>query len=783
MNIKNALFQNSKMSSNPSLILIDSRLGPIYERIVKERPTEPMCFQIEEMMEAIRREYRLLLSQRNALERQLEEESKSAKETRIKFKSNLSLIQQNLNKCMSNSDNLAKSSTQLSVNFAQITNRLDSATTIVNRANSLSNSIQHIKMYNKYEKLEEVIKALEESGYPVDNISKMAEDVARLTKITDTISKQGCVANAVKNLKEHAQKLVEGLSQKISNSTDPHELHDYMKALMMLSPDDKPLNKYIEGTVFFNSVEGAQLMYSYEYLSEGISGIKKRYEDLCHFVSEKSVTLFHDVDIIFERPAQVKSTILMQVCTRLFSVFVDSVLQNVCTKNPDQFCPMLMYFYETTSKTFKEIYSIENQQIASNPTTFLDAVFMNHQRQYGQYEISRLRSDLSSHVDPSLEKLERVYKQTGLSVLFKKQDEIINPFDVFNDEIPHEVLSASKEALVRCYYLSPPEVLSKDFTELMSIFLEGSFNKYLTGVIKACSFSLTQTKKSENIGRFIKLITLINSNVLSLEDAYKNTLKAILQPLSIVHNNFIKLKEQLISTLEAETTTGLQNCIDLASNNAKDLLTSKQRRQDYTPGQSSLNMQSTPTSSATSFLSSLGGALSKKKSSSNLLSPNDSSSSMGQSLTSPETTEACRQFSSFIRKIVNEVNAQMYGENKDSFLMQLGKSLFKVIFDHLCQYKYNFQGSRVLMVDVAEYQTVLDLFEVESVSKRMMDLATTSLLMTTNVENLTDVVRGQSLSKRAVRLSKRMLPLRNDSKDIDIENLFPSNSNSTRIRM
>ncbi|KAK8894067.1 Exocyst complex component 5 [Tritrichomonas musculus] len=763
------------MSSNPSLILIDSKLGPIYENIVKKRPTEPTYFQIEEMRGVIQKEYDILLGQRKALENKLAEESKSAKKTRVKFRSNLLLVKENLNKCLTNSDSLAKSSTQLSVNFAQITNRLDSATTIVNRANSLSKAIQHIKMYNENEKLEDVINALKESGYPVENISKMAEDVAKLCKITDTIAKQGCVSTAVANLHEHAKKLVEALTPLISNSTDPHELHDYMRALMMLSPDDRPLNKYIEGTVFFNSVQGADLQYSDEFLSEGINSIKSRYEDLCNFVSDQCATLFRDVDIIFDRPAQVKHTLLMQICSRLFSVFVDSVLQYISQSRTDEFCPMLMYFYETTSNTFKNIWAIENQQFASSPSTYLDAIFMKHQRLYGQFEISRLKADLYSYVNPSLEKLERVYKQTGISVLFKKQEEIVNPFDVFNDEIPHEVLSASKEALVRCYYLSPPEQLSNEFTELMSIFLEGSFNKYLTGVIKACSFSLVQSKKEENIGRFIKLITLINSNVLSLEDAYKNTLKAILQPLSIVHNNFIKLKEQLISVLESETTIGLQNCIDLASIRAKEILSNKQKRQDYTPGQTTVNVQATPSTGPVGFLSQFTASLTKKKSSSNLSSSSNDSSNMMEPamMGSPETTDACRHFSSFVRKIVNEVNAQMYGDNKESFLMQLGKSLFKVIFEHLCQYRYNFYGSRVLMVDVAEYQTVLDLFEVESVSKRMMDLATTSLLMTTNAQNLTDVVRGQSLSRRAIKLSRKMLPLRTDAKEIDIDNIIP----------
>ena len=53
-----------------------------------------------------------------------------------------------------------------------------------------------------------------------------------------------------------------------------------------------------------------------------------------------------------------------------------------------------------------------------------------------------------------------------------------------------------------------------------------------------------------------------------------------------------------------------------------------------------------------------------------------------------------------------------------------------------------------------------------------MDLAKTALLMSTKVENLKDVISNQPLTKRAIKLSKRMLPLRIDSNNIELNSLF-----------
>ncbi|OHS93552.1 hypothetical protein TRFO_11779 [Tritrichomonas foetus] len=718
------------MSADAALILIDSKLGPIYENAVKNRngDTTLTRFEIKEMNDAIIRETLALQEQRRKLADELNEKSAIAIQTRANFGQKLTLIDNKLSSCLDNSKNLAVSSSQLSVDFAQITDRLDNATSIVCRAKSIAQYIADIKIYNDFKNLKDVLIRLENGDFfPIDDISRSAEYVAKLIKIVSITAKQGCIENAAINLKRHSDQLTAQLGEKILNSTDPLELKDYMRSLMALHPGDDTVNNFINGTPFLASQEGIELHYRDEYLYETPYQQKGRYNAFCEFIATQSKILWPKIDIIFERPTQVKHQLLMKIC-HLLGIFVDSILRYHVQRSQETYVQMLAYFYERSLQMFEEIWKIELQQFAQS-STYLDAVFMNHQRAYGNYEISILKKFMSSRVDPALEKLERVQKQTTFSNLFKKADEIINPFNVFNDEVPHEVLSAAKEALLRCSLLSPPEQTLSNFQELISIFLDQSFNKYLIAHIKTCSFYLTQNESSQNIEKFIKLITLVNSNVLSLEDAYKNALKAVLQPHSVVHSMFIKMKEQLITILENETVIGLQNCIDLAITTSKKLLSSKQKRQDFTPTNST---------------------------------------------NSPSITTACSEFCKFVRQIVNDVQIHMFGENSVSFLIFLGKALIDVLIDHLTQYKYNPAGTSVLMEDATEYQACFTSFEIDSIKAKAMDLVNVVHLMKINTNLLVDGIRGTTLTKSAVKLAKRMLVLRTDAKDIiNIESLFP----------
>ena len=714
------------MSADPALILLDSKLGPIYESVAKSR-RDVSAFPIKEMMDAIRVEKQHLLLQRGQIVKELSDIGARSVSTHSQFGRKLDDIERNIKDTLDSTKTLANTASQLSVDFAQITDRLDSATSIVSRAKSISQYISDIQVYNSSSSFEEVMKKLKNNeAFPLSDISKTAEYVAKLIKIVNISVKQGNIENAARNLRKHSDVLVATLTQEISGTDDPQMVRKYMQSLTALAPGDEPINNFISSTPYFTSVDGISLQYCEAFLQETYSNQINHYKALCKFIADQSKMLWGKIDVIFDRPNQVKHQILVKVCTRLLSDFVESILRNVLQENPKMFCQMLHSLYESSLQMFEDIWKIESQKFAVS-STYLDMIFMNHQRKYGELEISNLKEFLSSKVNPPLEKLERVQKQSAFKNMFKKTEDIINPFNVFNDEVPHEVLSSAKEAIVRCALLSPPEQISANLEEIISIFLEHSFNKYLIAHVKTCSFFLNQVDQYQNISNFIKLITLINSNVLSLEDAYKNLLKPILQPLSIVHNKFIKLKEKLIVSLETETVNGLSNCIELATNAARKILASKQKRQDFAP--SNPNVEQT-------------------------------------------STAACREFCKFANEILTDVNQLMFPDNAVNFLSRFVHSLKRVIVDHLLSFKYNNAGSYILMSDAVEYQSLFTKFDIERYTKWAMKFTSVIHLMTVPPYDLQKAIQdGPRLSTSTIKFANQMLKLRNDIKEIDIEGL------------
>lgn len=749
------------MSANPSIILIDSKLGPIYEKIVQERGnTEPTQFQIEKMRAAINAEKTKLLNERQKIEDELEIARKTQQAAKKEFQAQLTGGRlRSAENCLKYSKELSAQCSDLYENFARITDRIDSASTILNRARAVKLYLEDIRIYNTQDNLHKVLNDIDYMAHHEnDSVPKIAENVAKLKKIATVARKHANLEKGARNLDAHADKLIVDLTKLITETDDTEKIHDYIQSKMLLQPDEIVLTQYIDELAIFKNEEAVQYQFAEEFLNEGFRSLQDRYEHLCNYASQECLKLFPDFDIIFDRPVQAKHALLMKVCTHFLQEFVDRTLDYY--ENDQNFCKMLMYLYETTSNMLTLLF--QHQTTTFITATYLDKLFKKFQQKYREYETTNVSRYLANRVQPALIKLEQVYKQTNFMSLFKKSDEIINPFDIFNDEIPHELLSSAKEALVRCFHLSPPEDLSDHFSSLMNSFFETTFYQYLTSVISACSFYLSKLDSpqliAEYIGKFIKLVTLVNSNVLSLEEAYKNTLKAIMRPLSGAHTAFIKFKTQLIEKLENETVKGLENCLILAISHSKKILSSKQKRADFLPGQSSLPFSSGP-SSAPKFFERL---TSKGK-----IAPSPPPEATN---INPEKTEACAALSAFIRSISSDVNMELDGENRVSFLSELGRILLtNVIYEHLCQYKYNFLGAKQLFVDVAEYQAALDTFKIDLLTKRVMELSTASLWMTVEPQTLSELIRSQPQSKRTLRVASRLLQLRVDAKEIDMD--------------
>ncbi|OHS94577.1 hypothetical protein TRFO_39234 [Tritrichomonas foetus] len=731
------------MSTDQAICLLESRLGPAYESIIHNRTGPPTRFEISGMIRILEKEKESLTIQRKELCQELANKSAEACSTRGTFGHNLVRITAALNRAEIDSKQLAEFTAKLSVDFTHITDRLDSATSLVSRAGLISSYLTDIAIYDSsqdFERVKEDLKkktllsfAEEDEEFAdknyaekmrIRNVHKTSEYIAKLLKIADIAEKQNVARVALANLQQHQSILAVRLLAKFnSGTTKVDELKSIARSLNSLGLGEVSINNFIGMTAVFHSLEGANLLYSDELCREPTSRILDHFDAYCSFVSNECIKQWPIIDSIFERPTVVKQKFIKKVSC-ILQLFVTGVLSYYYGACPRDYCTMFASLYERSSEMLDIILNIDKQEVTTK-IAVLDDLFIDHQKGYGAFEIMIFMKELTERTQLKEQLLDKAMKPLGF---FRKAEDEVDPIALFEYELFPEMISLMKQTMSRCAIIAPPEQVSITLKKLSKIFLEDHFGPLIQDFIRAGQVYLQQNQeKIENIPRFLKMIMLINSNILSLEEVYMNTLKHVFLPFAGVHSSFLRQKEQLIEKLENETVDGLKVCIESIKVFTLKTLDTNQKRLDFLPAEDSL----------------------------------------------PTISEACQKYCPIMKKIIMDIGGQMWGENRAVFMASLGKAIIDTIVDHFCGYKYNTQGGMNLMMDVTEYQHVLELMEVQQIDDIGEDLVKVAHLMATASDLLPDVARNQTMSKRAMNYAKRLLILRQDSKDFCLLDVFP----------
>ncbi|KAK8834131.1 Exocyst complex component 5 [Tritrichomonas musculus] len=752
------------MNSDPAICLLESKLGPIYEKIYHSRKELPEKFEVAQMSKQINDLQIELENERRLLCMELRNRAGEAGSKLGKFNQNLAVISFGLDKVHSNSQDLAQFCSQLAVNFTHITDKLDTATTIVSRAVMVQNYLKDISIYDLDEDFEKIKEKLKKAnglsfGEPGDeelleslikreaenyyyynflinmkstkgmttkyvNLHRTAEYVSKLLKIVDIAVKQKVAQTAFQNIKKHQSILIMTLLKQFNDDKNDNvdELKNISSSLFLLGVGEDAINNFIGKSLVFSSEQGIKLMYDDSILQDETSRILSHYDTFCTFITNDCKKLWPRICEIFDRSQTVKMRYIKKVAG-ILSTFVSGVLHFYVSNRIEEYCTALDTMYERTRQLINDIWKIDNQEFII-VQSFLDELFSNHQKCYGAIEIKVYTAVLRQKLSPTFDKLEKAKRPI---TIFTKSEDIINPFNVFDEELLPEFISISKASLTRCALLSFPDQTASNLKKLIKIFMNNNFSPLMTSFIKVCSNYISQNQDDDhNIPKFLKIIMLINSNILSLEDVYISTLKEILRPYSDAHSLYLRQKDELIENLEKETVIGLQACIDCAKNHSLKILSTQQKKSDFVIPEDSL----------------------------------------------PFITEACKQFCHFLKKMLNGISDYINGDNKVSFLTVLGNSLFNSITEHLLNYRFNITGALNLMMDVTEYQSALSLMNVQEIDEKTSELVKVSHIMTVSSNLVESAINDLTLSKGAMSLAKKLLMLRTDAKDINIIEIF-----------
>ncbi|KAH0796420.1 uncharacterized protein GO595_010313 [Histomonas meleagridis] len=216
-----------------------------------------LFFQFRHVYSTLIDSQKELLEQRERSIAQLKQSTKEVKSLKIKFCTDLRLIDEELSEVHSQSKDLSESCSKLSVDFTQITDRLDVATSLVRKADTISTYIQNIQIFGSDSDLDSVLTKLKNTTFPLNDQFKTAEYLSKLIKIIDISEKKANIECARINLESYrtrlSQELLRTFKDKLTSAhSTPEELHNYARSLSYLQLGHETIRAYIDMSPVFS---------------------------------------------------------------------------------------------------------------------------------------------------------------------------------------------------------------------------------------------------------------------------------------------------------------------------------------------------------------------------------------------------------------------------------------------------------------------------------------------------------------------------------------------------
>ena len=723
----------------------------------KMKKGSTLYFQFHHVYSALLQAQKELHEQQETNILKLKQSTHDAKILKAQFCSDLRTIDKELSEVHSQSRDLSESCSKLSVDFTQITDRLDSATSLVRKADTISLYLNNIKTFGSSNNFESVLSSLRITSFPTNDEFKAAEQVSKLLKlisisdISDASPNKPLASAALSNLESYRarlssslisdfkDKLTSGATDSHSSggrhsrahspskpSVDPHELHEYVKALSYLQLGQNAINDYISRFPIFFSPRYTRLHFGSDILKLPFDQIFENYSKLCSAISSECTKLWDTIDVIFDPTQQVKIKLLRNIFDGIIYDYVHNVLEHFEGISPFDFCRMLENMYRRTSSMLESILKLDNQQYTS--LNLMDKVFRDNQSKYSAQERIVLDDSMKQLIRGPMSLLDKFESQNVITRIIKSNEDSIDPFTIFDETICSQILSIASSTWERCALLSLPENVEGDLQGIMDCFLNKTLYAYILRFVRCCSQHLAASGCSKYVGMFIKMLIMVNSFVLTLEDKYTKSLKGILIHHSAAHARFNASRGEFIRRLEIVIRDGLSNCVSVVASHAKSLLSGAQRKTDFNP----------PAESA------------------------------------PVRSGACGAFVGFVRDFIADTRASISGENRVSFYTAVGSRLLEVVREHLLQYKYNTYGALALNIDSNEYESAFELFQIDELRDGAAALHACASLMITDLRSL---ARDEGKVARIVpqgseEFARKLLSQNVELKSSDIDAFF-----------
>ncbi|KAI8919589.1 exocyst complex component Sec10-domain-containing protein [Entophlyctis helioformis] len=126
------------------------------------------------------------------------------------------------------------------------------------------------------------------------------------------------------------------------------------------------------------------------------------------------------------------------------------------------------------------------------------------------------------------------------------------------------------------------------------------------------------------------------------------------------------------------------------------------------------------------------------------------------------STQVCNQTVDFVRRVKDEAEESLSGENLETYLTEIGVSLHSLLVDHYKKFHVSYAGGLVLTKDLSRYHEVIMTFKIDLLQERFDMLKELGNLFIVKPENLKSVINEGYLGRIEANLLHPYLSLRAD---------------------
>ena len=709
-----------------------------YTQAVRERNNskQPItCFLVDEISNALKQDYQDLLTNRQSNVEELKRISNQSFQKNSDFTKNLISITEQLQEARQRSIELHQSTQQLSADFSKVTDQLDYTTNLVTKAEEMSILIRFIQEFNKDGSFKDLCKRLPSLNFP-ESPYIQAELIAKLIKIVQNAEIENqtgkkdadTLKNAKLNLDYYKQMLRQTLDELFEQKKEtPYEQAQIAQALTFLQSEEVAILDFINSTPLMQP-EQNNIKYSEKVSYMPPEEQIERYQYLCDFFYKDCKTSWRNLDIIFDKSQQSKTTLIQYVWNEVFKPFVTHVLDYTLAspdRTSEQFCQLLYNLYTITKDMMKNIWAIDKQIFTSS--TIIEETFQPYQIEYEIKETQCLGEKMKTLVLPYINKFRAVIEKESKTFSFGKNEEKYDIFADLDQDIPISILKEGSAAWERCITLCTPNKMQQILKNLIDMIVQSNLREYITTYLEAVKLCIKKETDLNVIPQYLSITATFNSAILTLDEKYNVILKKALAQKPSAQEKFIREKEQLITNIEQNIRQGLEILINIVVEKVKQIVSTKVFKTLY-----------------------------------------------AKEDTNASPSKPCKDICRIIEGspgrpgMIHNI-AVLTQDNKMSFAAVMTRRMWEVIADAYYDNKYNFPyGTTQLQMDIDEFKRVFGLFNLSVIDRKLEEFSIACKIITSPPEMITDVQKKLNPSQNSLNIAKKLIVCRLDAKENDL---------------